>query len=766
MKGPILAFDAAADKPALPSFLRRKGPGGAAAQSPEPETPVAEAPALAPVAPAAEPPRRDLFAAKARARADLAAIYAGLLGVELSHGDLLERMALSGGSEVTPGVIANALTGTGLTARVIRNVRPQPGLWPALAEMTSGQVLLVLGQDRDLVFIHDTTCPGNRAEVPVEEFLPVYAGTVIRAEAGVAELARRHAEKGAEPHWFWGQFRKFRRNMGEVALGSFVANLLATAVALFSLQVYDRVIPHQSTATLWVLAIGAFLALFLEGALRIARARIMDGAGRRMELGIQQMLMDRLLGMKSEHRTQPAQLASAVRDFGSIREFFTAATIGTLTDLPFIALFLILVAMIGGPVVIVLVVGGVLMVLPSLLAQRRMAELTKATQGAGTRQSRILNEVIYDGDTIKAHRGEDRFRRSWGELTQLSAAATTEQRKLGSMLTFWATGVQQATYVAAVVCGAFLVFRGDFTVGTIIAIGILTSRTLAPLTQLAGTLSRWANVKAALTALDQVAMAPQDEEAGRSYMRRAKIRGAYELRELAFRYDEDSARTIDIPALAIEPGQRIAVLGANGSGKTTLLRLLSGLYTPTAGRVMVDGLDMGQVMPRDLRRGIGWLGQEVKLFAGTLRDNLNMTLLERDDDRLLAALDFAGLGQHVRSHPKGLDLMIRDGGEGLSVGQRQSLGWARLWLQDPQVVLLDEPTAAMDQTLEATLVARLDGWLRGRTAVIATHRMPILNLTNRVMVMQSGRVVVDGPTGDVLAHLSRGRAQATAGARA
>ncbi|MCC7321588.1 MAG: ATP-binding cassette domain-containing protein [Rubellimicrobium sp.] len=755
---------------AVPAAVQAAVPAAAPVADPVPATrepdpaPVAHLAAVADAAPPAPPPSR--FAARVRARADLAVFYARLLGVDLDRGDLLERMVLSGSREVSPGVIATALTDAGLRARVLRDARIGPALWPALAEMTSGQVVLVLGQKGETVHVHDRTCPGDRAEVPLAEFAPVFAGTVIRAEAGLDLLARRHADPGAGPHWFWGQFRHFRRNIIEVGAGSLVANLLAVAVALFSLQVYDRVIPHESTATLWVLAIGAMLALVLEGVLRVARAQIMDRTGRRIELRLQSLLMERVLGMTAAGRGAPSQTAAAVRDFGSVREFFTASTVGSLTDLPFILLFLGLVALIGGPVVWVLVAGAILMLAPAFLAQRRMLALTEATQGAGIRAGRVLNEVVHDGDTIKAHRGEDRFRRTWDELTRLSAAATSEQRRLASMLTYWAAGVQQATYVAAVVTGAYLVFAGSFTVGTIIAVGILTSRTLAPLGQMAGILSRWSNVKTALVALDRIVGAEQDEAPGRSYLRRAELHGQFELRDLVFRHDEDGPRAVEIAALAIEPGQRVALLGVNGAGKSTLLRLLAGLDRPAQGRVMIDGVDLGQIMPRDLRRGIGWLGQDVRLFAGTLRDNLNLTLMERDDGRLLEALDFAGLGQFVRAHPRGLDLMIQDGGTGLSVGQRQSLGWARLWLQDPRVVLLDEPTAAMDQTLEATLVARLDQWLKGRTAVIATHRVPILTLASRVMVMQAGRIVVDGPRDEVLAHLQRAGARGAAGAAA
>lgn len=744
MSGPVLAFDINAKRGGQKTRLTT--------DTLQELSPEAEAQALAPAVDRSKENGDARFGPKAKARADIATVYAGILGADVLRSDILERLG-SDDAAVNPAKITDALCQSGLVARLTTVKTLTGNIWPALAEMTSGQVVLVLEQQGNSLFIYDTTCAGNRAEVTVADFAPVFSGTIVRADVAVAELTKRHADRDKAPHWFWGEVRKFRRHIFEVALGSFVANLLAVAVALFSLQVYDRVIPHQSTATLWVLAIGAGLAMVLEAFLRIARARLMDGAGRQIELKVQNILLDKILGMKADSKMSPSTTFAAVRDFGSIREFFTASTIGTLTDLPFIVLFLALVASIGQNVVWVLFVGGLLMVLPSFFLQRKMIELTRQTQGASAKSQRLLHEVVYEADTIKAARGEDRFRRIWSELSAVSSLATSEQRKLASTLTFWSQGVQQATYVAAVVVGTFMVFLGEFTVGTIIAVGILTSRTLGPLTQLAGTLARWTNVKAALEALDKIADAPQDEEAGRTYLRRETFDGAFELRDVTFQYDEDSNRTLDIAGLSIQAGQRVAVLGVNGSGKSTLLKMLSGIYAPTTGRIMLDGVDMGQIMPRDIRRGIGYLGQEVRLFAGTLRDNLNLSMLERDDERLMQALDFAGLGQFVRAHPKGLDMAISDAGQGLSVGQCQSIGWARLWLQNPQICLLDEPTAALDQTLEATLVRRLDAWLGDRTAIIATHRIPILQLTSRTVILQNGRMAVDGPRDEVLAHL-------------
>ncbi|MEL7164440.1 MAG: ATP-binding cassette domain-containing protein [Pseudomonadota bacterium] len=690
-------------------------------------------------------------------RAALAQVYAGLLGTQTTQHDVFDHLRgiTAIGTEAEAHGLASAFKAQGLLSHVHADATLDPSLWPALAQMKNGQVLLVLGQARGEITVFDKTRPDNRADIPQAEFARHFAGLVVKAEAPLEQLDVQHKTTAASRHWFWGEFRSFRGALGEIALGSFVANLLAVAVALFSLQVYDRVIPHQSHATLWVLAIGAGLALLLEAALKIARARMMDGAGRTIELRVLRLLMGRVMGARSDRPGRsPSMTFSAMREFGSVREFFTASTIGTLADIPFIFVFLLLVASIAGPVVWVLILGGVLMVVPGLLMQKRMLQLTQETQGASAKSTRLLHETIFEADTVKTARSEDRISRLWAELTTLSAVKTSDQRRLSAVLTYWSQGVQQLTYVGAVIAGTYLVFAGQFTVGSIIAVGILTSRTLAPLTQLAGTMARWGNVRAALEMLDNVAGATQDADPKRTYLRREALGGHFELREVEFKYEEDGAPTLDIPSAQILPGQKVAVLGANGAGKSSLLKMLTGLYAPTRGRVLIDGTEMGQIEPRDLRRLIGYLGQDVRLFSGTLRENLNLTMLERDDARLMQALDFAGLGQFVRNHHRGLDLEIYDGGQGLSIGQRQSIGWARLWLQDPSICLLDEPTAALDQRLESTLVSRLGPWLDGRTAVIATHRAPILSLTSRTLVLNQGRMSVDGPRDEVLAHIA------------
>ena len=690
-----------------------------------------------------------------RARAEIAAALSSRIGGKLLVSDIADLLVQCGAPE-RPGLdhLSAAFRRAGY-AVTLEQV-PDVTALPALAEMTTGQIVLILDRSGDSLRLFDPSAPDRQSEVALADFTPHHTGWLLRVRLPFAEVESRHAEPAAAPHWFWSEFRHHRRPMAEVATASLVANLLATAIALYALQIYDRVIPNQSEPTLWVLTIGALLAIALDGALRIARAALMDTTGRRIELAVQERLMQRLLGMKAAPgERRPSQIFAAMRDFGSVREFFTASTIGTLADLPFLVIFLALVAMIGGNLVWVLIAGGLLMVVPGFLLQSRMVALTHATQGANTRAAKLLYEAVFEHETLTTQRGQDRVRRLWAELVTVSALRASDQRNLTTWLTAWAQGVQQATVIAATMIGTYLVFAGSFTVGTIIAVSMLATRTLAPLSQLSAMLARWSNVKAALQGLEAIAEAQQTEDPARRYLRRETVAGSFDLRDVTFRYTPDATPSVDVAALAIPAGQHAAILGANGSGKSTFLRLLAGLHDPTAGRIQLDGIDIGQIHPRDLRRHLGYLGQEVRLFEGTLRDNLCMTDLERNDDRFLAALDFAGLGPFVRNHPRGLDLELHEGGAGLSVGQRQSVGWARLWLQDPRVVLLDEPTAALDQTLEATLISRLGPWLQGRTAVIATHRIPILHLTTRTLILQNGRLAVDGPRDAVLAHLAK-----------
>jgi ATP-binding cassette subfamily C protein LapB len=680
--------------------------------------------------------------------------YLRYLGADVDKAALLSGLPIVS-EELPKEYLSRALDKLDYSSNWVRKRRLQSVAFPCCITLKDDSYLVVVGILDGEFQVLTKGSQSTVRRVPAKVLKRLYKGQYFRLRPKVELLQEKHDVPIYSGHWFWGRifFRKTR--ILDIVLASFFANLIAVAVSLFALQVYDRVIPGQSEATLWVLVGGAAIAVLFEAAIRISRSKLIDQTGKEAELKITQELFAKLLGMRMESRpAQPGALVHMIREFAAVREFFTTASVGVVADLPFVIIFLALIYGIAGPIVWIIVTGAVLTILPSLIFQSRMARLSKETLGGMSSASRLLTEAAYNLENVKLAQASPRLQRSWEEITVLNTIKTTEQRELSAFLTFWATAMQQCTYVAAVVGGVYMVFAGKFTVGSIIAVSILSTRTLSPITQLSGVLSRWQNMKTSLDALEEIIGSTQERGPDKTYLRRVHMNGEVELKNVKFTHAGSEVPSLQVAALNLQPGTSLAVLGENGSGKSTLLRVLSGLYYPTEGEMVVDKLDVRQIEPMDVRNNIGLLPQEFSLSRGTIRDNLGVGYRKFVDDELLEALEFAGLGDFVRQHARGLDLEIVDGGDGLSVGQRQSLGLARLYLQNPSIVLLDEPTAALDQNLEQKVVARLGEWLRDKTCVIATHRMPILSIVDRIVVMKSGQVVMDGPRDDVLKRLT------------
>ncbi|MGI9394082.1 MAG: type I secretion system permease/ATPase [Boseongicola sp.] len=664
-----------------------------------------------------------------------------LIGLPITGDDLADAMALRALDRV-------GLDGTFRSAR-----RLKPKFLPCCAAMKDSSYLVVLERDKEFSYVADLDAETGKRAIPAREFDAGFSGRYLKATVQIDDIQRRHVGTKKPQHWFWGRFSGQRGLVRDIILGTFVANILAVAIALFALQVYDRVIPNQSEATLWVLVAGAGVAIFCEALLRVSRAHLMDVAGRRIELSVTSFLFSKLMGMSlSKRPASPGALAYLMREFSSVREFFTAASIGSVADIPFVFVFLLLIYGIAGNVVWIIVAGMALIILPSLLMRKTMTRLSEEMQGGTSAASKLLTEVCYNHDTIKSHGGEALFQRRWEEIVALNAQKTSQQRLLASALTFWSVGVQHAAYVLAVVAGVYMVFAGDFTIGTIIAVSILSSRSIAPITQLSGTIARWEQVKTALTGLEQIAEAEQDRGIDRTFARKANLTGDIILQGTEFAYEQNPP-SLRVTKLEILENDRLCLLGRNGSGKSTLLKVLSGLYACSSGSVTIGGLDIRQVDPVDLRRNIGYLPQEVRLFSGTLRENLTMGQDRFSEEKIIEAVTFSGLDFVIRAHPLGLDLPIADGGEGLSVGQRHSVGLARIYLQDPKIVLLDEPTASLDQNAEKELIGKLDNWLKGKTCVLTTHRMGVLSIVNKVAVLANGGLSMHGSRDEVVKKL-------------
>lgn len=598
---------------------------------------------------------------------------------------------------------------------------------------------------------------GGRAVWDRKDLTRSMTGRVLISKPIDVVTSRLDSPPKDQRHWIlgpvlgnWGIYR-------DVLLASFLANVLAVATALFSMQVYDRVVPSNAFDTLWILASGVGIAIVLEFIIRVMRATLVDVSGRDLELKLSADLFAQVAGMRLRHQPgSTGAFANQVRDFATVREFFTSGTVTAICDLPFVLVFVGVIWFIGGPVAYVVLAGVVLTVLPGILLQKKLARASQENAREAAALNGLLLETISNLETVKAARAEGRLQRTYAQLTATMATTAVKTRGLTSFMTLLVSSIQRLAYAGIIITGVYLISAGELTVGSLIACTLLSSRTMSPMGQVAGLLARWQQVRAALEGLDQIMALPVERPKDRHFVRAASISGRYELDDVVFRHDPEAPPVLSIPDLKIKAGERVALLGGNGAGKSTLLRMMAGLTEPQSGTVLLDSLSMSQIDPIDRRRQIGYLPQSVALFQGSLRDNLLLDHGLHSDEELLAALDAVGLGAFVRRHVRGLDLRL-SGNANVSGGQRQSIGLARVLLQDPKVVLLDEPTAAFDHLTENKVITHMKTWLEGRTTIISTHKRELLALTDRAIVLKDGKVARDG---DLLQILNAARSNA------
>ncbi|EPR14158.1 hypothetical protein M527_12815 [Sphingobium indicum IP26] len=686
---------------------------------------------------------------------------ATLKGVQVTSSELMTRLYWSPDADMEQ-LLVHAARLSGIRFEIIQMaIDTIPAmLLPAIVELRDGRSVLLLSRDGDSARI---TMPALRRDAPTDISLAelqlqatgrigfVEPLSTKSRDARLDEFLRKPSRS-----WLWDVIMGDRRGYGEVMIGSLVGNLLTFATSLFAMQVWDRVIPAQSLPTLWVLALGAGMALLLELMLRTARVQLVDRIGRRADLEISARVFARALDIRNDARPRSTgALITQLRDIEQVREMLTSTTVGALIDLPFIILFLALFTLLAGPLTFVLIGAAALIVIPGILLQRPLARLA----GEGMREAALRNAILVESieriDEIKAAQAEPRFQSMWERLTLANTRVGAEQRFVAAFFTNWTQTLQQLAYTVVILAGAFRVMSGDMTMGAVIACSILTSRALVLFVPFGQIFTRWQNAKVALAGLDDLLAKPVDHDPEQGLLRRSGLRGHYEARDLRFAYDPESAPALTIDRLTISAGERVALLGRIGAGKSTLLRLLAGLARPTGGDLLLDGTAMTLINPVDVRRDTGYLGQGAQLFLGTIRENLLIGAPGATDDQILEALRVSGGLPLLQSHPKGLDLLLQEGGAGLSGGQRQTLLLARVLLRNSNILLLDEPTAPLDEISERNLVAQLGAWLVGRTLIVTTNRPGLLELVDRIIVIDGGRVTVDGPKTQVLAQLQR-----------
>ncbi|VTQ52655.1 toxin secretion ATP-binding protein [Campylobacter jejuni] len=570
--------------------------------------------------------------------------------------------------------------------------------------------------------------------------------------------------KPYKKNWFWDLALKDWRRYSDIMLASMIANVLALAGMLFSMQVYDRVVPSQSIPTLWVLFGGVMLAIIFEFVMRMVRVHISDVVGKRADLRISDRVFGRALRIKNSARSKSTgSFISQIRELESVRELITSTTISVMADLPFFLLFTVILWMIGGPLVFVVLLALPLLLIPGLLIQKPLAKLANE----GMRESAVRNaslvEAVESLEDIKLMRAEQRFQNQWNHCNEVSADISMRQRFLTSMLMTWTQEVQSIVYAVVLLVGCYLVMSGDMTTGALVGTTILASRTIAPLAQISGVLSRWQQAKVARKGLDELMQRPIDQEDGRKMVHKPQITGEYALNDAVFYYDEEAKMVnLAIARLNIKPGEKIAILGKNGAGKSTLLQVLAGMQQVQQGQVVLDNVNIKQIDPADLRRDVALHNQHANLFFGSVRDNITMGRPQATDEEIHQALVISGALTFVQQKEDGLNFLIHEGGVGLSGGQRQALLLARNIILQPQVLLLDEPTAWLDEISEWNLITQLTTWAKDKTLVIATHRLALLQLVDRILVMDNGRISLDGNKDEILNKHFRQKGQTAA----
>ncbi|KQN06681.1 ATP-binding protein [Sphingobium sp. Leaf26] len=564
-----------------------------------------------------------------------------------------------------------------------------------------------------------------------------------------------------QDNWLRRIIHQDSRSYVHVMVASCIANVLGLSGVIFSMQVYDRVVPAESYPTLYILVLGVALAIGFDFLLRRLRMNIVDVLGKRADLRMSDKVFGHALRVRNRARpTSTGTFIAQLRDLDQVRELLTSTTVAAMADLPFFLIFLVILWFIGGPLVLVPLAALVLLLVPGLLAQRKLRAYATASMREASLRNAMLVEAVQGIEDIKALQAEERFQQLWNRYNAEAGEQQLKLRGLTNSLTVWTQNVQNGVYAGIVCVGAPMVIAGDITTGALVASSILGSRMMAPMAQVTSLLSRFQQSRVAIGSLNQIMGLPVDRPDAEHRISVNAIAGAITIHGGVFSYaDPNSPPALTIPELEIKAGEKIALLGRNGAGKSTLLQALSGMMQPVSGEVLIDNLALHHIDPNDLRRDVSFLSQNSRLFHGTIRENLTLGAPDVSNEEILSMLAMTGAIQFVRRLRSGLEHVILEGGNGLSGGQIQSLLLARLLLRQPTVALLDEPTAAMDEVSERHFIEGLKTWAQGRTLVIATHRMRVLELADRVIVIDNGGILLDQPKDAALRTMQANRAR-------
>ncbi|WP_445177506.1 type I secretion system permease/ATPase [Pseudomonas sp. McL0111] len=672
---------------------------------------------------------------------------------------------------LSPSLALASLANAGLSAGLVeRRVQALPLQLVPMILLCKGQGgCILLGRRLDpqaqdkRTFLYQVILPeisNEPVELPQADIDAMYTGFAILAKL-TAKIDERAGEETPRPagHWLLSTLWRYRRYYRSAAIGAVLINVLALASIFFTMNVYDRVVPNQAFITLWSLAIGVVVAMVFEAIARYVRAHLLDVAGKKADLVLGTMLFRQALSIQMEHKpASSGSFANQLREFESVRDFATSATLAAISDLPFVLMFVAVIFVIGGPLGWIPLLLIPLILIISIIIQWPLARTMRENLRESSLKQGVLIESIEGLETLKAVGGEAYMQRRWENFSALASSTSLKSRQLSSVATGTVAFFQQVQTVALIVVGVYLIDAGDLTMGALIATVMLAGRATAPLGLVVGLAVRFQQAKAAMHSLNGLMALPIDRDVNRDYLPKPSIEGQLTLKGIAFAYPappmQPNPSVLQGINLKIEAGERVAILGRIGSGKSTLLRVMARLYSPVDGQMFSSGLDVSQIDPADWRKAVGYVGQDARLFYGSLRENVMIGRPAATADEFLQVLRLTGLDQVAARHPQGINLPIGEMGEGLSGGQRQLVSLARTLLAHPNLLLLDEPTSAMDTQTEALFLQHLQRATAGRTLVVVTHRPSLLALVERIVVVEDGKIVADGPKETILAAMN------------
>ncbi|MEZ8016933.1 type I secretion system permease/ATPase [Vibrio splendidus] len=686
-------------------------------------------------------------------------------GLANSPEALINGLPLSDG-KLTPFLFPRSAERAGLVAKENRSdLENIPHLiLPAVLLLKQGEACVLNSIDVEKQEAEIITAESGMVPIiiPIEELKEQFIGRYF-----LVKKQFRYDERSPEVlktrkgHWFWSTIWESKNIYRDVLIASILINIFAIAAPMFTRLVYDKVVPNLAFETLWVLASGIFVVFLFDLLLKLMRSYFIDVAGKKSDILISSKLFSKVLGIRME--AKPASVgafAKNLQEFESIREFFTSATIGSLIDLPFALMFLALIWLMAGNLVFVPVAGVVILVIYALLIQGPLRRTIEEGSRLASQKYANLIESLAGLETVKLFSAQSQFQFRWEEAVAHMANWNIKSRRITDSIQNTAGFVQQSTNVGMIIFGVYLIAEGELTMGGLIAATMLSGRAIGPLVQLSLLSTRYNQAKSSMTLIEQVMSMPDEQEEGKRYIHRPIIQGHIALDKVTFHYPDSPVASIRDLTLNIKPGEKVAIIGRIGSGKTTLERLIMGLYKPTEGHVRIDDTDMEQLHHVDVRRNIGCVPQDSNLFYGSVRDNITLGRPLVDDRDVMDAANRAGVTAFTQQDPAGLERQVGEGGALLSGGQRQSIAIARAFLGRPPVLLMDEPTSAMDNRSEMHIKHQLNQLLPSETLILITHKTSMLDIVDRVIVMERGSIIADGPKAQVLSDLKQGKVRA------